>query len=390
MMPNEPKFTIGVEEEYLLADLDTRDLVADPPSDFWSECEAALVGAGSQVTAEFMRSQVEIGTRVCSTMQEVRNELAALRGAVDGVARPRGFALLAASTHPFADWQGQCHTNKERYNILAQDLQVVARRMLICGMHVHVGVEDDETRIDLMNQASYFLPHLLALSTSSPFWQGVETGLKSYRLSVFDEMPRTGLPEQFSSFGEYSRTVGSLIKTGVIEDGTKIWWDLRPSARFPTLEMRITDVCTLIDDAVCVAALFRCILRMLYRLRRNNQRWRSYPNFLLSENRWRAQRYGVEGSLVDFGRGELIPLPTLIEELLSLIHEDAEFFGCVSEVMRARTILSAGTSADRQAAVFHHAIRQGASTEEAQKAVVDALIAESLHGVDVAPAKLNH
>jgi carboxylate-amine ligase len=386
MTLNEPRFTIGVEEEYLLADINTRDLVVDPPAELWAECEAALVSRGGQVSAEFMRSQVEIGTRICTDMREVRSELAALRGAVSRVARPHGFALLAVSTHPFANWLLQHHTDKERYNILAQDLQVVARRMLICGMHVHVGVEDDELRIDLMNQASYFLPHLLALSTSSPFWQGVNTGLKSYRLSVFDEMPRTGLPEQFSSFGEYMRTVGALIETGLIEDATKVWWDLRPSARFPTLEMRIADVCTRIEDAVCIAALFRCILRMLYRLRRQNQRWRTYPMFLLSENRWRAQRYGVEGRLIDFGRRELVPLHQLIEELLVLIREDAEFFGCVPEVEHARVILGCGTSADRQIAVLGRALLDGASAEDAQKAVVDSLISESLDGADVAPA----
>lgn len=387
MTPKEPRFTIGVEEEYLLADLDTRDLAANPPAGFWAECEAALASAGGQVSTEFMRSQVEIGTRICSSMDEVRRELTALRGAVAGVARSHGLGLLAASTHPFGDWLRQTHTDKARYNMLAQDLQVVARRMLICGMHVHVGIEDDELRVDLMNQAAYFLPHLLALSTSSPFWQGLDTGLKSYRLSVFDELPRTGLPEPFSSYGEYVRTVGVLIATGLIEDATKIWWDLRPSARFPTLEMRITDVCPRIDDAVCIAALYRCILRMLYRLRRENQRWRNYAGFLLSENRWRAQRYGVEGFLIDFGRRELVPFARLVEELLDLIREDARFFDCVAEVEHARVIVARGTSADRQIATYRSATEGGATPEEARKAVVDAILAESLEGVDVAPAE---
>lgn len=385
MTLKEPTFTLGVEEELLLVDEKTRNLVVDPPKEFMTECEAALSPGGGQVCAEFLRSQVEIGTKVCAGMAEARREIARLRGAVVRAARPHGFAVIAASTHPFADWQSQHHTDKERYNVLAQDMQVVARRMLICGMHVHVGVEDEDLRIDLMDQAAYFLPHLLALSTSSPFWHGEETGLKSYRLSVFDEMPRTGLPERFSSFGEYERTVGALIETGIIEDGTKIWWDLRPSARFPTLEMRITDVCTLIDDAVCIAALFRCILRMLYRLRRDNQRWRSYPLFLLGENRWRAQRYGVEGRLIDFGRRELVPLPRLVEELLALVHEDACFFDCVAEVEHARAILARGASADRQLAVHRQALQQGASAPEAQKAVVDALIGWSLEGVEIAP-----
>jgi carboxylate-amine ligase len=389
MTLKEPTFTIGVEEEYLLANAQTRDLAADPPAGFWTECEAALVSLGGQVSTEFMRSQVEIGTRICSSMTSVRDELAALRGAVARVARSHGLALLAASTHPFADWLRQAHTDKARYNLLAQDFQVVARRLLICGMHVHVGIEDDELRVDLMNQAAYFLPHLLALSTSSPFWQGFDTGLKSYRLSVFDELPRTGLPEPFSSYGEYQRTVGVLIETGLIEDASKIWWDLRPSARFPTLEMRVTDVCASLDDAVCIAALYRCILRMLYRLRRENQRWRSYPMFLLSENRWRAQRYGVEGSLLDFGRHALVPFPQLLDELLKLVREDAEFFGCTAEVEHARTILARGTSADRQIAAYRRATQQGASADDARKAVVDAIIVESLNGVNIASLASN-
>jgi glutamate---cysteine ligase / carboxylate-amine ligase len=384
MTPKEPSFTLGVEEEYLLADAQTRDLVTDPPPEFWSECEAALANLGGKVTCEFMRSQVEIGTGICVATQQARSELAALRGAVARVARRRGYALLASSTHPFANWQQQHHTDKDRYNALARDLQVVARRALICGMHVHVGVEDDELRIDLMNQATYFLPHLLALSTSSPFWQGAETGLKSYRLSVFDEMPRTGLPERYASFGEYRRTVGTLVETGIIEDATKVWWDLRPSARFPTLEMRITDTCALIDDAICIAALFRCILRMLYRLRRQNLRWRVYPPFLLRENRWRAQRYGVGGCLIDFGRRELVPVAALIDELLALIREDAEFFGCVAETERARLIVAQGTGADRQLAAWRQAREQGADPMAALRAVVDRIVADSLDGAAIA------
>ena len=186
----------------------------------------------------------------------------------------------------------------------------MARRLVICGMHVHVGIEDDELRIDLLGQAAYFLPHLLALSTSSPFWEGQATGLKSYRLSVFDELPRTGMPHQFGSYSEYARTIEVLVNAGLIEDATKIWWDLRPSARFPTLEMRITDVCPLLADGITIAALFRCILRMLYRLRRENQRWRYYPPFLVRENRWRAQRYGTTEGMVDFGKGAVVPFPS--------------------------------------------------------------------------------
>ncbi|RMF01917.1 MAG: carboxylate-amine ligase, partial [Alphaproteobacteria bacterium] len=287
----------------------------------------------------------------------------------------------AASTHPFARWAGQHHTDKERYNVLAKDLQVLARRMMICGMHVHVGIDDDELRIDLMNQATYFLPHLLALSTSSPFWQGDPTGLKCFRLSIFDDLPRTGIPEQFSGYSEYERTVGVLVNAGIIEDATKIWWDLRPSSRFPTLEMRICDVSPRLEDTVTIASLFRCILRMLYRLRRNNQRWRHYSAFLVNENRWRAQRYGGDEGLVDYGRGEIIPFPDLLEELIELIREDAAFFDCEREVAHALEIVRRGTSADRQIALYTSLTNTGASKEEALKAVVDSLIEETVQSV---------
>jgi carboxylate-amine ligase len=245
-------------------------------------------------------------------------------------------------------------------------------------MHVHVGIEDDDLRIDLLGQAAYFLPHLLALSTSSPFWEGNRTGLKSYRLSVFDELPRTGIPHQFGSYSEYQRTVELLVSAGLIEDATKLWWDLRLSARFPTLEMRITDVCPLLADGISIAALFRCILRMLYRLRRQNQRWRHYPPFLVRENRWRAQRYGIEQGLVDFGKGALVPFPVLLEELFDLVAEDAAYFGCVAEVKHAREILARGTSADRQLARFEAVKELGGSEQAALVAVVDGILDDTM------------
>ncbi len=375
----EPSFTIGIEEEYLLVDPETRDLASDPRESLLAKCQEILAG---QVAPEFLRSQIEVGTRVCATIAEARGELARLRRTVAEVAKSHGYALIAASTHPFARWTRQHHTDKDRYNVLAQDMQVVVRRLLICGMHVHVGIENDDLRIDILNQARYFLPHLLALSTSSPFWQGENTGLKSYRLSVFDELPRTGLPSEFSSFGEYERTIEVLTSVGLIEDATKIWWDLRPHCKFPTIEMRLCDVSTLIDDAICIAALFVCVCRMLYRLRRSNQRWRSYPVLLLNENRWRAQRYGTSEGLVDFGRGALVPVGDLVEELIELVREDAEHCGCLAEVEHARTIMARGTSADRQLARYRAAIDAGAGKEEALRAVVDGLIEETLEGTD--------
>lgn len=383
MALKEPSFSVGIEEEYLLVDRRSRDLVSHAPAGLMSECEAALEG---QVSPEFLQCQIEVGTRVCDGLDAARHDLARLRSSIAQVSAGHGLAPIAASTHPFARWADQRHTHKERYEVLAKDLQVVVRRMLISGMHVHIGIEDEDIRIDLFNQLIYFLPHLLVLSTSSPFWQGRDTGLKSYRLIVFDSLPRTGLPPGFSSYGEYERVVQVLVQAGLIEDATKIWWDLRPSAKFPTLELRICDVCTRLDDAICVAALFRCLARMLYRLRRDNQRWRSYDRFLINENRWRAVRYGTGEGLIDFGRGAVAPFADLLDEILNFIRPDAEHFGCEKEVEHARTILAGGTSADRQLAAYHTALADGAAEPEALEKVVDSLIAETTEGL-AAPAK---
>ena len=382
MTLQEPSFTVGIEEEYLLVDIETRDLVAEAPGGLLSRCQKRLKG---QVSPEFLQCQIEVGTRVCGTIQDARADLARLRGTIADVAGQFGLAPIAASTHPFARWQAQQHTDKERYNILAKDLQFVVRRLVICGMHVHIGIEEESLRADLFNQIAYFLPHLLALSTSSPFWQGRESGLKSYRLTVFDALPRTGVPPRFSSFSEYERTVETLVRAGLIEDASKIWWDLRPSAKFPTLEARICDVCTYLDDAIAIAAIFVCLARTLYRLRRNNQRWREYMPFLINENRWRAQRYGTSQGMIDFGIGEVVAYEDLLEELIAMTLVDAQHLGCVEEIKHARNILTRGTSADRQLACYHAAIEGGAGKTEALKAVVDQLVAETMAGVNGAP-----
>ena len=373
-----PEFTIGIEEEYLLVDPVTRDLVSDPSDDIMTECERRL---GARVAPEFMRAQIEVGTSVCRSIAQARDDLIGLRRCVGEVARAHGTEVIAASTHPFATWQPQKTTERQRYKQLEQDIGVPVRRLLICAMHVHVGIEDPDLRIDLMNQVRYFLPHLLVLTTSSPFWQGEMSNLKSYRLAVFDELPRTGIPETYMSFGEYQKHLNALIQVGVIEDGTKIWWDIRPSARFPTLEMRICDICTRIEDTVSVAALYVCLIRMLWRLKRMNAAWRRYKTFLINENRWRAMRYGFESGLIDFGRGELVPYADLLEEVIELVQPDAEALGCLDEVAHARRILERGTSADNQIAVYRRALAQGASPEDASRAVVDWLVQETAAGV---------
>lgn len=375
-------FTIGIEEEYLLIDPESRDLVAEPTEQVLKDCEAAIDPSVGGVRPEFLRAQVEIGTAVCKSIGEARIQLTTLRRTVASVAEKHGMKIIAASTHPFANWSRQRHTDKDRYNILAQDMQTLAHRLLICGMHVHVGVEDPEHRIDLLNQIPYFLPHILALSTSSPFWQGQNTGLKSYRVSVFDELPRTGLPEKFDSYGEYERHVRMLVEAGLVEDASKIWWDVRPHATFPTLEMRIADICTHLEDGVTIAALYACLLSLLRRLRRENQRWRVYSNMLVRENRWLAQRYGYDDGLVDFGRGERVPYADLLEEIIELVSEDAEALGCLAEVERAREIVSGGTSAHRQLAIHQNALDEGADEREALATVVDSLAEETLAGVN--------
>lgn len=373
-----PSFTIGIEEEYLIVDRETRDLVRDMPEEVMRECEERL---GAQVSPEFLRSQIEVGTKVAANLAEAREDLSMLRRTVAEVTGKHGLAPIAASTHPFAEWAAQQHTDKERYHMLARDMAGIVRRLVISGMHVHVCIDDANLRIDLMNQIVYFLPHLLALSTSSPFWSGDDTGLKSYRTSVFRSLPRTGLPDEFGSWADYRRHVAVLVEADIIEDATKLWWDVRPSDRYPTLEMRCTDICTTLDDGIALAAIYMSLLAMLYRRRMTNQRWRIYSRSLIDENIWRAQRYGATGSLIDFGLGRLVPFAELVEEIIDLVREDAEELGCLAEVEHARTIIERGTSAHRQLDVYNTALANGASEKEAGMAVVDFLISETVAGL---------
>ncbi len=375
MQLQEPALTLGVEEEYLLVDLKSRDLVSDPPRELMEACSRLL---GEHVSPELMRAQIEVGTPICHSIAEVREQLKRLRGTIAEVSGRFGCAPIAVSTHPFARWLEQKQTDKQRYKALTHEMQAAARRLLICGMHVHVGIEDTELRIDLMNQMSYFLPHLLALSSSSPFWEGEDTGLKSYRLTVFDALPRTGLPEQFVSYAEYERHVSVLTNAGLMEDASMIWWDLRPSASFPTLETRIMDVVTDLQHAVSLVALTVCLFRMLYRARTRNQRWRVYAGMLINENRWRAMRYSFDEGLIDLAKGEVVPFAELLEELLEFIEPDAAALGCVDEVNGLKQILDAGTSAHNQLSVYHNALKAGADEAQAQRDVVDWLIQKTV------------
>lgn len=378
MKLTEPAFSLGLEEEYLLVDLVTRDLVSDPPAELMAAC---IEVCGEQVSPELMRSQVEVGTTVCRSVADVGEEIRRLRRGVADACAGFGIAPVAVSTHPFARWFDQKQTDRVRYADLTREMQAAARRLLISGMHVHVGIEDPELRIDLMNQLGYFLPHLLALSCSSPFWEGEDTGLKSYRLTVFDALPRTGLPGQFASYAEYERHIGVLVNAGLIEDATRIWWDLRPSARFPTLETRIMDMCTNIGHTLSLVALTVCLMRMLFRLRRDNQRWRVYADMLINENRWRAMRYSFDEGMIDLAKGEVVPFADLLEELSGFIAEDAEALGCQAEIENLRLILSDGTSAHRQLRVFNEASDAGCAPPDALNRVVDWLVDETVKGI---------
>ncbi len=374
MSGTEPAFTVGIEEEYLLVNLDSRDVDENPPAPLLTECTRR---SGGQVNPRFLRCQLEASTRVCASIAEARADLARLRTTISEVAGRHGRAPIAASTHPFAKSTRQITTEREQYFALAKEMQGAARRLMVCGMHVHVGVDDDDLRVDLMNQLSYFVPHLLALSCSSPFWEGERTGLMSFRMTLFNSLPRTGLPERFASFAELKRHLDMLIRNGVIEDAGKMWWDVRPNPHHPALELRVMDCCTSIDDTACLAALIVSLARRLYRLKLENRTWRLYPNMLIAENRWRAMRYSVDGELLDLARGQLVGFPQLIEELIGLVREDAAELGCLRELEHLETILIHGTSAHRQIRMFEEARAAGASAREALQAVVDFLVKET-------------
>lgn len=379
-----PPLTLGVEEEYQIIDPKTRNLHSYI-SELISQDEARP--SKLDLKPEFMQSQVEVGSHVCRNVKEVRQELIRLRRAVSELASENGLAIAAASTHPFARWEDQDITEGVRYKELLDNMQGVARRLLIFGMHVHVGfgvdAESKNLMIEIMNQARYFIPHLLALSTSSPFWHGRFTGLKSYRSVIFESLPRTGIPHSFMSWAEYKsfeRTLGTVGAFGKDDKRAKIWWDIRPHPIFDTLEFRITDICTRIEEAVCIAALFQAICAKLIKLRRQNMSWRQYRHLHITENKWRAVRYGIEGELIDFGVEKSVPFHFLAEELLELLDDVVDDLGSREEVEYIRTIIKNGTSADRQIACYRQ-YGGDENSEKALQAVVDQLVAETKEGL---------
>jgi len=362
-------FTLGIEEEFQIIDPETRDLKAHI-TEMIEEGEMIL---GEQVKPEMHQSMIEVGTHICRNVQEARADVVKLRRAISELAARKGLRISAASTHPFSDWEASQITPNERYYLLIEEMQHVARSLLIFGLHVHVGVDDKEASIHLMNAARYFLPHVLALSTSSPFWVGRNTGLKSYRSEVFKKFPRTDIPDYFSSHGEFSNYVDLLIKTGCIDNAKKIWWDVRPHPFFPTLEFRICDLPARVDEVITIAALFQAIVAKLYKLYRQNMGFRLYRRALIQENKWRAVRYGIDGKLIDFGKQKEVPCRDLILELLDFIDDVVDELGSRKEIEYVHTILAGGTSADRQLKVYEE-------TGDL-KAVVDHVMAETIDGV---------
>jgi carboxylate-amine ligase len=365
------QFTLGIEEEFQIVDPITRELRSHV-SEFLEEGKMIL---GEQIKPEMIQSMIEVGTGVCKNIKEARADITRLRSIISGLAGKTGLAIVAASTHPFSHWQDQKIYDDERYALLVQELQNVARSLLIFGLHVHVGVADLDRRIHIMNAARYFLPHVLALTTSSPFWMGHNTGLKSYRSEVFKQFPRTDIPDHFDSYASFQRYVDLLVKTGCINDGKKIWWDLRPHPIFPTLEFRICDIPTRVDDTVAIAALFQAIVAKLTKLIEKNLGFRLYRRMLIQENKWRAVRWGIDGKMIDFGKQKEVPTRDLILELLDFVDDVVDELDSRKEIEHIHTILKRKTSAEEQLRVF-------GETKDL-KAVVDRLIELTMEHVPV-------
>ena len=367
---NAPSLTLGIEEEYQIIDPATGEL----KSYITQILDDGKLVLKEQIKAELHQSMVEVGTEVCRTPADARAELVKLRKCITELAGRHGLAIAAAGTHPYSNWEKQEITPFERYLGVKQDMADLAQQLLIFGTHVHVGIEDRDFLVDAMNVSRYFAPHILCLSTSSPFWIGRNTGLKSYRSIIFRHFPRSGIPPQFTDWAEYESMVETMVKTRCIPDGSKIWYDVRPNHRFPTLEFRICDVCTRLDEAVCIAALFQAVIAKLWKLRRDNMTFRVYPSELIEENKWRAVRYGLDGKLLDLGKEKEVPVRELIHEMIDWFLRDViDELGTRREIEYAYKILEGGSSADRQLRTFAAAGNT--------RAVVDQLVAETQEGV---------
>jgi carboxylate-amine ligase len=362
-------FTIGIEEEFQIIDPETREL----RSHITEMIDEGRMILGEQVKPEMHQSMIEVGTGICNNIQEARADLIKLRRTVAALAESKGLRIAAASTHPFSSWKDQKITPDQHYEALLNEMQLLAQSLLIFGMHVHIGIEDREAQIHLMNAVRYFLPHVLALSTSSPFWMGTRTGLKSYRCELFKKFPRTDIPDYFSSYSEFDNYVNLLLKTGCIDKPKKIWWDVRPHPHFPTLEYRICDIPSRVEEVIAIASLFQAITAKLYKLYRMNMGFRLYRRALIQENKWRAVRWGLDGKLIDFGKQKEVPVRDLIYELLDFVEDVVDELGSRKELEYIHTIMKNGTSADRQ-------LKKYEETGDLNL-VVDQLISETMESV---------
>lgn len=366
-----PTFTLGIEEEYQTVDPVTRDLRSHIQVELLEKGRMILQ---ERVKAEMHQSVVEVGTGICKNIKEAKAEVRNLRSNIIRLAKENGLRLASVATHPFADWRVQEIYPDDRYKHIVEDLQLVARANLIFGLHVHVGIEDRETAIQMMNHARYFVPHMLALSTNSPFWLGMNTGLKSYRCKVFDKFPRTNIPDYFPSWGEYENFIKLLIKTNCIDNAKKIWWDIRPHPFFNTIEFRVCDIPMRLDETIAMAALIQATVAKLYKLHSANQGFRLYRRALLMENKWRAARYGLDGMMIDFGKQKEVPARDLVREYLDFVDDVVDELDSREELNYIHEILERGSGADRQLRVFQE-------TGDLKK-VVDYIIEETEAGME--------
>jgi carboxylate-amine ligase len=367
-------FTLGIEEEFAIIDPETREL----RSHIQEILEGGKVMLKEQIKPEMHQSVVELGTEICQSIVDARTHVVELRSQLAWLAGRSGLKIASAGTHPFSHWHDQLITEGERYEEIVKDMQLLARANLIFGLHVHVGIPERTTAIQVMNQARYFLPHIYALSVNSPFWIGRNTGLKGYRLKVFERFPRTGIPDAFESLSEYEDYCKLLVKTGCVDNAKKIWWDIRLHPFFDTLEVRVCDAQSRVDDTLAIAALIQAIIARLYKLLEKNITFRVYRRRLLDENRWRASRYGIDGKLIDFGREEEVETRSLLNELLEFVSTEVDELGSAKEMAHIERIMREGTGADRQLAVWER-------TKD-MKTVVDQIVNETYEGLNV-PAK---
>lgn len=363
-------FTLGIEEEFQIVDPETREL----RSHIQQIMEDGKLILAENVKPEMHQSVVEMGTDICKDIKDARVQVTNLRKKIAALAKSKGLRIAAAGTHPFSHWKDQRITVHPRYKEIIEDMQQVARANLIFGLHVHVGLDDRETAIHIMNAARYFLPHIFALSTNSPFWLGRNTGFKSYRSKVFDRFPRTGIPDYFGSLAEYDNYVKLLVKTNCIDNGKKIWWDIRVHPVFETLEFRVCDIPMRVDETISLAALMQAVVVKLYKLIKQNLGFRLYRRALIAENKWRAARYGIHGKLIDFGKKEEVPFSSLVEELLAFVDDVVDELGSREEINYVMNILKTGTGADRQLDVWEQTYDT--------KSVVDYIIEETHVGLE--------